>query len=84
MFGIGTPEFIFILFIGLIVLGPEKLPKMMRSVGKMLAQFRSMISDVEHFGDEDSGVRVDGRDEKEILTQRTQRETQRDMRTDDG
>ncbi|MCK5849840.1 MAG: twin-arginine translocase TatA/TatE family subunit [Kiritimatiellae bacterium] len=52
MFGISTTELIFILFIGLIVVGPKKLPKMARSIGKMLAQFRSAIDSAGAFEEE--------------------------------
>lgn len=34
MFGIGVPEFILILVIGLIVFGPGKLPEMARSLAQ--------------------------------------------------
>ena len=40
MFGIGIPEFILILIVGLIVFGPSKLPEIGRSVGKCLREFR--------------------------------------------
>ena len=40
MFGIGVPELILILVVGLIVFGPGKLPEMGRSLGKGLREFR--------------------------------------------
>ena len=40
MFGIGVPEFILILVIGLIVFGPGKLPEMARSLGKGMREFK--------------------------------------------
>ena len=40
MFGIGAPELILILVIGLIVFGPGKLPEMGRTLGKGLREFR--------------------------------------------
>lgn len=40
MFGIGLPEFIFILVIALIVVGPEKLPDIARSLAKQLAELK--------------------------------------------
>lgn len=40
MFGIGVPELILILVVGLIVFGPGKLPEMGRTLGKGLREFR--------------------------------------------
>ena len=40
MFGIGVPELILILVVGLIVFGPGKLPEIARSVGKGVREFK--------------------------------------------
>jgi Tat protein translocase TatB subunit len=40
MFGIGMTELLVILAVGLIVIGPKKLPELARSLGKGLAEFR--------------------------------------------
>ena len=40
MFGIGMTELLVILVIGLLVIGPKKLPELARSLGKGLAEFR--------------------------------------------
>ncbi len=40
MFGIGMTELLVILAIGLLVIGPKKLPELARSLGKGLAEFR--------------------------------------------
>jgi len=40
MFGIGMTELLVILVIGLLVLGPKRLPELARSLGKGLAEFR--------------------------------------------
>lgn len=40
MFGIGVPELILILIVGLIVFGPGKLPEAGRALGKGLREFK--------------------------------------------
>ena len=40
MFGIGVPELVLILIVGLIVFGPSKLPEVGRAVGKGIREFR--------------------------------------------
>jgi Tat protein translocase TatB subunit len=46
MFGIGMTELLVILAIGLIVIGPKKLPELARSLGKGLAEFRRASTDM--------------------------------------
>lgn len=40
MFGIGTGELLLLLLIALVVLGPERMPKLARDLGRALAEFR--------------------------------------------
>ena len=46
MFGIGMTELMVVLVIGLLVIGPKKLPGLARSLGKSLAEFRRASDDV--------------------------------------
>lgn len=45
MFGIGTTEFLVILLVGVLVLGPEHLPKIMRTVTRVMSDFRRVSTD---------------------------------------
>ena len=40
MFGIGTGELLLLLLIALIVLGPERMPRLARDLGRAMAEFR--------------------------------------------
>ena len=44
MFGIGVPELVLILVIGLIVFGPGKLPAIGGARGKSLREFKSAVN----------------------------------------
>ena len=46
LFGIGLPELFFIGIIALIVLGPTRLPGVIREVGKVIRQIRSITSEL--------------------------------------
>ena len=45
MFGIGMPELLIIMVIALIVIGPQKLPELAKSLGKGLAEFKRATDD---------------------------------------
>ncbi|TMC79507.1 MAG: twin-arginine translocase subunit TatB [Chloroflexi bacterium] len=40
MFGIGTGELLLLLIIALIVLGPERMPRMARDIGRVVGELR--------------------------------------------
>ena len=46
MFGIGGPELLIICVVALVVIGPKKLPEMLRSLGKGVAEFKRVGTDV--------------------------------------
>ncbi len=46
MFGIGSTELVIILIVALVLIGPSKLPDLMKSLGKGLSEFRRMSTDV--------------------------------------
>ena len=46
MFGIGMPELMVIFVIGLVVLGPKRLPELARTLGKSLSEFRRASNDL--------------------------------------
>ena len=53
MFGIGGPELLIICVVALIVIGPKKLPEMLRSLGKGVAEFKRVGNDVKSTLDEE-------------------------------
>ena len=46
MFGIGGPELLIICVVALIVIGPQKLPDLLRSLGKGVAEFKRVGNEV--------------------------------------
>ncbi len=62
MFGIGFPEFLLILVVALVVLGPKKLPELARSIGKGLVELKKSAEELkEHLnlGEDLKEVRKD-------------------------
>lgn len=57
MFGIGFQELLLIFIIALIVVGPNKLPEMARTLGKGLAEFRRATNDIKQSFEQDETVK---------------------------
>ncbi len=77
MFGIGIPELLVILVIAFVVVGPEKLPKLARSLGKGFYELRRATDGLrEEFEKEDvsSGEMLPIKEEKSSLKKETKKE----------
>ena len=51
MFGLGVPELIIILIIGLVLFGPGKLPDVGKALGKSIREFKSATVEPEKTDD---------------------------------
>ncbi|MBU6475457.1 MAG: Sec-independent protein translocase protein TatB [Alphaproteobacteria bacterium] len=47
MFGIDLPEFLLILFVAVVVIGPKDLPRALYMVGKFIRKIKSYTSDIQ-------------------------------------
>ena len=60
MFGIGMTELLIVLVVGLIVIGPKKLPELARTLGRGLAEFRRASTEMRReFLDVAESTRID-------------------------
>ncbi len=65
MFGIGLPEMILILALALIVVGPDKLPELARSVAKGVMELKKTAEGLKHSLNENGNLLDDIRPELE-------------------
>jgi sec-independent protein translocase protein TatB len=86
MFGIGSSEFLVILIVAFVVLGPSHLPKIARTLGKAMGEFRRVSTEfqrtlnleVEKEEHEDRKRQA----EKEFFSQERQAEKPAEAQTD--
>lgn len=62
MFGVSFPELLVLGTVALLVLGPEKLPGMLRTLGQWLAKLRRLTTEVRHQSGIDEVLRAEGFD----------------------
>jgi sec-independent protein translocase protein TatB len=62
VFGVSFPEFIVLGTVALLVLGPDKLPGMLRTLGQWLAKLRKLTTEVRHQSGIDDVLRAEGLD----------------------
>ncbi len=60
MFGISFTELLVVVIVGLIVLGPQKLPGLLRSIGEWIAQLRRFTNEVRAQSGIDEILRAEG------------------------
>ncbi len=66
MFGMGWQEILLIMVIAVLVIGPDQLPQVARTVGKMIAQFRRITNDLRDSLNKEFANREDFKEFKEF------------------
>jgi sec-independent protein translocase protein TatB len=62
VFGVSFPELVVLGTVALLVLGPEKLPGMLRTMGQWVAKLRRLTTEVRHQSGIDEVLRAEGFD----------------------
>ena len=65
MFNVGPLEIVLVLVIALIVLGPQRLPDVARSVGKGMREFRTALASADDDDDDDAPESTEDPDDDE-------------------
>lgn len=58
MFGIGVPELVLILIIGLVIFGPGRLPEIGRAIGKGINEFKRATRNISKEDEENKEIFV--------------------------
>ena len=78
MFGIGSSEFLVILIVAFLVIGPSHLPKIARTLGKAMGEFRRVSTEFQRTlnleAEKEEHEERKRQAEKEFFTQETQAE----------
>ncbi|WP_320170363.1 Sec-independent protein translocase protein TatB [Maridesulfovibrio sp.] len=67
MFGIGSTELLVILVVALILIGPQKLPELIKNLGRGLSEVKKMSNDVKNTLDAEISAADDERKAKEAV-----------------
>lgn len=72
MFGIGLPELVVIMIVGLVVFGPDRLPELARQAGRFVRQLRNLAQSAqsslrEELGPEYADLRLTDLDPRQAI-----------------
>jgi sec-independent protein translocase protein TatB len=87
LFGIGLPEFLIILVVAIVVIGPKDLPRALYSAGKLVRKFRALTADIQksldavlHEGELDDIVQQANKPGGENLQQKVEAQLQAEIK----